>query len=159
MRLGGERLRRPAFFCAAMGGESPVIRSAVNRERLHGGGGRGRGFGGGGGQWRRRGGGGVRTDSVLLPTGDSVGGGRARQGLRKVIDDDGGPPGDLVDVPPRRRDDEGPAGVLRWGVVVEGEIAQSVVDEGRPEIARTEQDVRMRAHDDVRPGLDEKLGQ
>ena len=58
---------------------------------------------------------------------------------------------------PLRRDDERAAVGLGRGVVVEGEVAQAVVDVGPAEVAAAEEDVGAGADHDVGPRLDELL--
>ena len=52
-----------------------------------------------------------------------------------------------------------PLSDLRRGAVVEGEVAQSVVDVGATEVPTAGEHVRSRAHHDVGAGLDQLLGQ
>src|SRR6185437_7105508 len=61
---------------------------------------------------------------------------------------------DGVDVAAGGGDDEGPALVLRRCVVVEGEVAEAVVDVGRAEVATAEEDVGVGADDGVGAGAD-----
>ena len=63
------------------------------------------------------------------------------------------------DVPALRGDDEGAAVGLGGRVVVEGEVAQAVVDVGTAEIAAAQEDVGAGADHDVGPRLDQLLGQ
>ena len=125
----------------------------VAGEGLHGGGGSRRGLGRRGGDGCTGRGRHVGTGAGLVPRGQGRGGGRSRERLGQVVHDDGRPPGHRVDVATRGGDDERTAGVLGRRVVVEGEVAQPVVDVGRAEVAATEQDVGVRSDDDVGAGL------
>ncbi len=83
----------------------------------------------------------------------------ARERLGQIVDDQRGAPRHLVDVPARDRDDERTAGVLGRRVVVEGEVAEAIVDVGRAQVAASEQHVGVGAHHDVCAGLHQHLGQ
>ena len=56
-------------------------------------------------------------------------------------------------------DDESTAVGLGWRVVVEGEVAEAIVDVGTAQESSTEQYVGIRPDHDVRPGLDQLLGE
>ena len=94
-----------------------------------------------------------------VPARDRRRGRGAGQWLGHAVEDRGGAPDGAGDVAALGGDDERAAVGLGSGVVVEGEVAQAVVDVGPAEVAATEQDVGARADDDVGPRLDELLRQ